>query len=276
MLNFITWGKVLTGTSGWSWPTTLAPGVINLVPTDRIHPRGFVIHTTPDLCRTGVLVIHRNELITQFSWRGLDLEARPGEMRFTRQSGMEAFIDRVVFPVLETLDGWLTLHAAAATSPSGQTMIFLGESGVGKSTTVSQLYSNGWTIRADDIVSIETPNLLRPSSSSIRLRTTDVEKFDFPNSGKMRVLCEPQTQSVPIDRLVILKRGPLSLDLVPNPFVSLLPFLMDLTDWEPERRGRRITMLAQLLSNVPVFQLSFPAADLANQQFPQISLLESL
>lgn len=276
MSNFLTWGRVLNSSLPLDWPLCNDPYSTPLVPLTRIDQNGILIHRARDIYGSGVLVVRRNEGAVRFAWRGLRLEARHVEICYTRPKGIEAFIDRVVFPVLETLDGWLTLHAAAATSPRGQTVVFLGESGIGKSTTVSQLHANGWIIRADDIISIETPNLLRPSSSSIRLRTTDVEKFDFPNSGKMRVLCEPQTESVPIDRLVILKRGPLSLEQVPNPFVSMLPFVMDLTDWEPERRGRRITMLAELLSKVPVFQLSFPAADLREHQVPQISLLESL
>lgn len=276
MYNVVTWGRVFHASTTYHWPTSQLAGNIKLCQVDHLEPMGQSIHKAKDFTGTGILTVRRLEPNTQFSWRDLKLEVSPNAIRHTGHNGVEAFIDRVVFPVLETLDGWLTLHAAAASSPNGQTMIFLGESGVGKSTTVSQLCANGWTIRADDIVSIETPNLLRPSSSSIRLRTAEREKFDFPNSGKMRVLCEPQTQTVPIDRLVILKRGPLSLEPVPNPFVSMLPFVMDLTDWEPERRGRRITMLAELLSKVPVFQLSFPAADLREHQVPQISLLEGL
>lgn len=276
MYRYLVWGRVLQVREPLDWrPAGGAPQFF-LRQCDGIFHDGEVIHKATDLDQPEALVVSRNRDSIRIFWREHRVLVESDSVFYLPQPGIEAFIDRVVFPVLETLDGWLTLHAAAATSPSGQTMVFLGESGVGKSTTVSQLCANGWTIRADDIVSIETPNLLRPSSSSIRLRTTDVEKFDFPNSGKMRVLCEPQIQSVPIDRLVILKRGPLSLDLVPNPFVSLLPFLMDLTDWEPERRGRRITMLAQLLSKVPVFQLSFPASESSNHPFPQISLLENI
>lgn len=276
MFKYLTWGRVISSGLTFNWPSTMLAGDLRLVTTDRIVPSGNKLHQAQDVHSEGVLIVRSLANRTQITWKRICLEVQPGLIKTTTIAGVEAFIDRVVFPVLETLDGWLTLHAAAATSPRGQTMVFLGESGIGKSTTVSQLHANGWIIRADDIISIETPNLLRPSSSSIRLRTAEREKFDFPDSGKMRVLCEPQTQTVPIDRLVILKRGPLSLEQVPTPFVSMLPFVMDLTDWEPERRGRRITMLAELLSKVPVFQLSFPAADLREHQVPQISLLESL
>ena len=72
-----------------------------------------------------------------FKWRNLRVHVADRSIQFEGPS-IEAFVDRVIFPILESLDpDRVTLHGAAVASK--KTVILLGKSGVGKSTTVEKL-----------------------------------------------------------------------------------------------------------------------------------------
>lgn len=55
-----------------------------------------------------------------------------------------------VIPRLVSLRGDLMLHAAGAVGPSGRAQLFLGPSGMGKSTLVTALAAAGWPLLDDD------------------------------------------------------------------------------------------------------------------------------
>jgi hypothetical protein len=77
-----------------------------------------------------------------------------------------------VVPRVVSLRGDLMLHAAGAVGPSGRAHLFLGETGAGKSTIVTELVTRGWSLVDDDGVRVtETEHGLRavPGGGGVRL-----------------------------------------------------------------------------------------------------------
>jgi hypothetical protein len=77
-----------------------------------------------------------------------------------------------VLPRVVSLRGDLMLHAAGAVGPSGRAHLFLGETGAGKSTIVTELVARGWSLLDDDGVRVtETEHGLRavPGGGGVRL-----------------------------------------------------------------------------------------------------------
>jgi hypothetical protein len=59
-----------------------------------------------------------------------------------------------VLPRVVSLRGDLMLHAAGAVAPSGRAHLFLGDTGAGKSTIVTELVAGGWSLLDDDGVRV--------------------------------------------------------------------------------------------------------------------------
>jgi hypothetical protein len=77
-----------------------------------------------------------------------------------------------VLPRVVSLRGDLMLHAAGAVGPSGRAHLFLGVTGAGKSTIVTELVARGWSLLDDDGVRVtETEHGLRavPGGGGVRL-----------------------------------------------------------------------------------------------------------
>lgn len=68
---------------------------------------------------------------------------------------------RSITPKLVALLGWSILHGSAVVRPNGSAMLFLGESGAGKTTTAKTLCASapGWRVLSEDKV------VLRPSEN---------------------------------------------------------------------------------------------------------------
>jgi hypothetical protein len=129
-----------------------------------------------------------------------------------------------VLPRVVSLRGDLMLHAAGAVGPSGSAHLFLGETGAGKSTIVTELVAGGWSLLDDDGVRVaDTARGLRavPGVAGVRLLpdvaaalVADVEpgppiahghpKRRFAADGqRLRVAVEP----APIAGLYLLERA---------------------------------------------------------------------
>ena len=77
-----------------------------------------------------------------------------------------------VLPRVVSLRGDVMLHAAGAVGPSGRAHLFLGGTGAGKSTLVTQLASHGWALLDDDcirVINIEKGFWAVPGAEGIRL-----------------------------------------------------------------------------------------------------------
>jgi hypothetical protein len=77
-----------------------------------------------------------------------------------------------VLPRVVSLRGDLMLHAAGAVGPSGRAHLFLGKTGAGKSTIVTELVARGWSLLDDDGVRVaDTGEGLRavPGAAGVRL-----------------------------------------------------------------------------------------------------------
>ena len=77
-----------------------------------------------------------------------------------------------VLPRVVSLRGDLMLHAAGAVGPSGRAHLFLGKTGAGKSTIVTELVAGGWSLLDDDGVRVkDTADGLRavPGAAGVRL-----------------------------------------------------------------------------------------------------------
>jgi hypothetical protein len=129
-----------------------------------------------------------------------------------------------VLPRVVSLRGDLMLHAAGAVGPSGRAHLFLGKTGAGKSTVVTELVAGGWSLLDDDGVRVtDTADGLRavPGAAGVRLLpdaaaalVADVEpgppiahghpKRRFAADGRrLRVAADP----APIAGLYLLERA---------------------------------------------------------------------
>lgn len=80
-----------------------------------------------------------------------------------------------VLPRWLALQGSLVLHAGSVVSPSGQAIVFVGETGRGKSSMVTALGGLGWPLLGDDgcrVSCIDGVWYARPSYPGVRLTGT--------------------------------------------------------------------------------------------------------
>jgi hypothetical protein len=87
-----------------------------------------------------------------------------------------------VLPRVVALRGDLMLHAAGAVGPSGRAHLFLGQTGAGKSTIVTELVTGGWSLLDDD---------------GIRVTRSDHEFRAVPGTAGVRLLPDAAAALVP-------------------------------------------------------------------------------
>jgi hypothetical protein len=186
-----------------------------------------------------------------------------------------------VLPRVVSLRGDLMLHAAGAVGPGGRAHLFLGETGAGKSTIVTALAADGWSLLDDDgIRVIETDRGLRalPGTAGVRLLpdvatalVSDLNpgrpiasghpKRRFAADGRrLRLAVDP----APIAALYLLERS-----RIPKPSVERLGFasaLSTITEHgfhladEPQAITRQAFERASALAAAaPVWRMSSPA-----------------
>ncbi|WP_327378825.1 hypothetical protein OG393_33470 (plasmid) [Streptomyces sp. NBC_01216] len=112
------------------------------------HPDGTVTaHTLSD----PVLGYHYNAVeqhLVITSRENLTASSRPG--RPTRLATATTRFAREMMRAQLIAEGWVLLHASAATFPGGRTLLALGDSGAGKTTTALTLASHGAALLAND------------------------------------------------------------------------------------------------------------------------------
>lgn len=278
MPRYGTWGRVILGPPDLKWPLVqMVDPDVEVWSLQQVSgiasPSWEQVHEATDLGSDHKLVVRRSSEGLYFEWRGIKAIVSGRDMKLNG-TAVEPFVDRVVFPTIETLDAnVLSLHGAAVAGD--QAVILLGKSGVGKSTTVTHLNNRGWELRADDVVSVKNL-LLRPSASSARLRGANRETEDFLGSGKTRVITDPKFNSIPIGAILVLQRGEvLSLREIPG-VLPLLPFMLDLEPGVPAIRGRHFQALAALARAVPIYEMTLPESRNGAPSNQQIQLIESL
>lgn len=275
-----TWGRFLHSTSDLEWPAVDPHALdselqeLKLVRVDNLEVCDWeVLHTAQDIGTQNVLRVRRLDESIFFEWRDIKVLWENATIHYEGR-GVEAFVDRVVFPVVESVNpDSITLHGAAVAG--ARATLILGRSGVGKSTLAHSLSSRGRKFWADDVLAIEDKKL-KPSASSSRIRGATPETEDFPGSGKRRILQTPFFHSIPISSVVVLKRGPeLTLTNIDN-VIPLMPYLFDLDPGDPELRKARFHHLSTLVRSVPVYEMTFPSSADGRPSARQFELIEKL
>jgi len=139
-------------------------GVVSQVPLQATADEELAIH---DLA--GRFHIRRGREIVVDPAPGVD----PGVLQVVLAGRMMAFLMRQ--------RGWLTLHASGVRI-HGQAILFLGISGIGKSTTAAAFHARGHEVITDDVgaVRVERGNecVLCPAGAKLRLLDDSRSVFD--------------------------------------------------------------------------------------------------
>ncbi len=96
------------------------------------------------------------------------------------------FILGSIFSICLIQRGLLVLHANAL-EKNGNSVICLGESGVGKSTLAFILMNQGWNLLADDLVAINDDNFILPGVSRIKLWENTLKDLAVPTTNLEKV-----------------------------------------------------------------------------------------
>ncbi|MDX8526568.1 serine kinase [Mesorhizobium sp. MSK_1335] len=118
--------------------------------------------------------------------------------------------------------GLLVLHASAI-AVGGESVIFMGDKGAGKSTTAGAMIRAGHRLLADDVVALDLSDPGRPmilpgfpqlklaadTAGAIRLEQADVRPQVHPQIDKAqhRLRAGFAAEAVPVSRLYMLERG---------------------------------------------------------------------
>ncbi len=163
------------------------------------------------------------------------------------------------------LRGTWSLHASAARL-HGQTTVFLGESGRGKSTLAAYLGDSGWQRVADDIL----PATLEPEGVRVWPRFPQLK---LP-AGEQPGLTLPE--QLPLDRICVLE----NVEVDATPGLQLLPpgqavrLLISHTAgtrlFGPATLARHLAFCAAVAGQIPVYRLAYPHRQ---EALPEIATL---
>jgi len=196
-------------------------------------------------------------------------DADPSVLRVMLQGRLMAYLLRQ--------RGWLPLHASGV-AIDGQAVLFLGESGAGKSTTAAAFYARGHKVLADDVGAVRVAGgsvelrtawsglrLLPDASEIIRHRAATPE---FQYDKHVFHLGRPEpAASFPVKRIYFLEYGiadrrlSVRTDLIPeSSVVALLNSHSFLRAW---RAGNELLQInlersASLAAVMPVHRLIRP------------------
>jgi hypothetical protein len=193
------------------------------------------------------------------------------------------FLDQVL-PLHLASQGEFVLHASSVATgdePHGRAIVFLGESGAGKSSTAIGCSLVGATLLGDDFARISLnadPPAVTPANVGVRLWEEmigaisphepglPVAEFTskmrvFPSTASFRAVTDP----LPIGALVFLgPRLPAAIEpLLENissaeAFIHLLEGSYRVTVADPEGRLRAVDQAARLVNCVPSVRLRMP------------------
>ncbi len=209
---------------------------------------------------------------------GSDFYIGPGGETIVRVEDAQDGHDRIPLSALDreillgpalvlalSMRGSWSLHASAARF-RGQTTVFLGESGRGKSTLAAYLDSSGWQRVADDIL----PATLEPDGVRVWPRFPQLKLPPDRQPG----LSLPE--QLPLDRICVLENA--AVDAAPE--LQLLPPGRAVRELIRHTAGTRLlgpALLAKHLAfcagaagRVPVYRLAYPHREAA---LPEIGTL---
>ncbi|HEX2997805.1 MAG TPA: hypothetical protein VHP14_23480 [Anaerolineales bacterium] len=147
-----------------------------------------------------------------------------------------------------------SLHASAAMFKQ-KTVVFLGESGTGKSTLAAYLSKiSNWNLVADDILPVEMiANEIRvlPHFPQLKLSMNTQPGAGLPERLPLDKVC--------VMKLVTQDAAP-ELELLPPSLAvqMLLRHTAGTRMFTPEMLGQHLSFCSQAASRIPVYQLSYP------------------
>lgn len=203
---------------------------------------------------------------------GIRILVTPGEILVERRADVE---DRVVrlfvlgigFAAQLHFEGLPVLHATTVRTPAGDVAV-VGRSGVGKSTVTAAMLEMGSTLVADDIAALDH-GAVRPGFGRIKLWPDTARLFGFDVDAHSRVHPAHEKRSIavscvrrsqPLERIVVLERGPLGATVLP-PNEALLALLAN--HRLPEIVGpdsQWLEACQRLVGEVEVVRLGLPGA----------------
>lgn len=183
-------------------------------------------------------------------------------------------LDHVV-PRWLALHGDLVLHAGTVVGPDGRAIAFVGESGRGKSTTVTALAGAGWSLLGDDacrITRVDGQPTAWPSYAGTRLLPDSraVLAPDVPSvpliagAEKHRLIprVEWTTQPAPLSVIVALGKEAAAPDLrrlsLSEATATLVRHSFHMAPSHREIASRAFDLCSALAADVPCFEATFP------------------
>lgn len=166
------------------------------------------------------------------------------------------FWERVLGPLtfMHIEPGALVIHASAVSGDEGVT-IFLGESGVGKSTTAYQLAQLGKTFLCDDVACVDSLQLSFRVGPRRSWLWKDGVKTGVEHGGDV-------PKELPITRIVDLQRGDeyrYSKVSQAEAYSLLLTSCWRFTDC-PDCDLRMLANAKNVVSGIPVYRFVYPTA----------------
>ena len=176
-----------------------------------------------------------------------------------------------VLPRLIGHQGSLVLHASGVVLPKKDAVLFVGESGIGKSTLASAFEKSGATPLADDCVLIDLRENVTVSASYSGLRlypdsleATNQAQGELVNhySEKRRSTSSGEIKQVPLGTICLLSQSE-GINVAPSRSADDLAklinqcFLLDVTDLEVHRRQFR-DLQALLEHDVSLLRVAYP------------------
>jgi hypothetical protein len=170
-----------------------------------------------------------------------------------------------VLPSIAVMRGYEALHAAAVDSPEGVVAI-MAPNGMGKSTLAFELLQRGWSLFADDVLTLERSRgsvLAHPGTPHMNL---DGSTDPHATGDTLGILAGERwvrmhaitTRPRPVRLLCLLERGPgLKLEARPEPSnpLTLAPYMLGLST-EIERQRDRFGLYADLIESATLIRLT--------------------
>jgi hypothetical protein len=212
----------------------------------------------------------------EICWSGRNIQMRPITDRVLSDTLQHLLLDQVL-PRVIAHEHQLVLHASAVQRDGG-TIIFLGESGRGKSTLSASLQGQGWTLLGDDALIISgggeaffgeaTYKSLRLLPDSIAALYASQPKLQpvahYTRKQRVALPFSPNMDVQPIQAIFLLGDEPQDGKITVKPVSAVKTcmalitnsFALDPTD--KDRAIHKLGVASDMAMNVSTFELSYP------------------
>jgi hypothetical protein len=197
-----------------------------------------------------------------------ELSCAPSRNERNRLDWQRALLTKVL-PSISVIRGYEALHASVLDSPDGAVAI-MGPSGAGKSTLATELLRRGWSLLADDQLTLDRSEdgeiRAHPGTPHMNLEPAPEEPQDSGILRTLALLAGERWATAeafarrprPVQLLCMLRREPGlqgSIErLRPNP-VALAPHMLGLPP-DAERERRRFALFADLLDSTSLVRVT--------------------